>query len=105
MAVSSGLAVGYQPTVYRTVAASTNLKTVSGIPARCACKLIITNAHATAAHTAIFTGPDAVNVTVTVPFMSVVELAGNFSTVGAFSDALVTCVAGWCDDGSVVPNA
>lgn len=104
MSVSSGFAPGYVPTVYRTVAASTDLKAVTGAPKRCAARLIITNAHASAAHTVVFTGPDATNVTITVPFMTTVELSGVFSTTGAFSDALVTCVAGWFDDGSVQVN-
>lgn len=101
MSVSSGLAPGYVPNIYRTVVASTDLKTVSGAPKRCAARLIITNAHATTEQTAVFTGPDTTNVTLTVPAMSTVEVTGSFSTTGAFSDAKVTCVAGWIDDGSV----
>jgi hypothetical protein len=100
MSVASGLASGYSPNVYRTVAASTDLKTVSGAPQRCAARLLITNANA-AVQTAIFTGPDAVNVTIAIPTMTTIEIHGVFSTTGAFSDALVTCVAGWIDDGSV----
>lgn len=99
MSVASGLSPGFNPTVYRTVTASTDLKTVSGAPKRCAALLLFTNAD-TAEQTAVFTGPDATNVTVTVPTQSTVQLIGNFSSVGALGTT-VTCVAGWIDDGSV----
>lgn len=104
MSVMSGLSPGLNPTVYRTVTGSTDLKTVlGGLPARCAAQVTFTNAHGTNAETAVFTGPDATNVTLTVPAMTAVTLYGNFSTLGALG-ADITCVVGWIDDGSVKLN-
>ncbi len=99
MAVASGLASGYTPTLYRTVAASTSLLAVSGAPKRCAAMLIFTNPE-TSSGTAVFQGPDAVNVTATIPAASTYEVRGNFAALGAFGTN-VTCVVGWVDDGSV----
>ena len=102
--VTGGLARGYYPNVYRTHAASTDLKAVSGLPKRCACTLTFTNSHDTDHETAVFEGPDGVDVTLTVPAQGSITLYGDFSATGALG-ADVTCVAGWVDDGSVQLNA
>jgi len=103
MSVASGYTFESHPTVYRTVVASTDLKTVSGAPKRCAARLIFTNVDA-AQQSVVFTGPDGVNVTLVIPIQSTVDIDGSFSTTGAFG-ANVTCVAGWLDNGSIQPNA
>jgi hypothetical protein len=91
------------PNVHRTVAGATNLKAVSGVPNRCAAFVVFTNGHATNAETAVFTGPDGVNVTVTLSAMSMSPPFAEVSTLGTLG-ADVTCVAGWIDDGSVPLN-
>ena len=104
MSTASGSDGWKPPNVWRTVAASTNLTTVSGIPKRRAAVIIFENNNV-AVQTAVFTGDDGVNVTVSVPLQSVYPpLYGDFETVGALG-ATVTCVAGWIDDGSVQLNA
>lgn len=73
------------------------------MPKRCACFLSFTNSNDTEHETAVFEGPDGVDVTLTVPAQGNVQLFGDFSSTGAFG-ADVTCVAGWIDDGSVQLN-
>lgn len=91
------------PSVYRAVTESTTLTTVSGVTGRNACMLIFANSTATAA-TAVFTGEDAANATVTVPPESAYPpLRGSFATVGALGTG-ITCLAGWIDDGTIEKN-
>lgn len=91
------------PNVYRTVPATTTL--ASGIgsvvpsPLRNAAFLLFMNADEAAQQTAVFTGDDDEDVTVTVPADGVIELRGNFKTVGALGTG-VTCVAGWIKEGT-----
>jgi hypothetical protein len=100
MAEHSGAERG-APRVYRTVAASTTLASGVGTvdaPLRNASFLLFMNPTATAA-TAVFTGPDDEDVTVSVPAQGSIPLDGNFKTVGALGTG-VTCVAGWIPLGT-----
>lgn len=90
--------------VRRNVTSSTTLTSVSSAPARRASTLLFMCADEAAEATAIFTGDDGTNVTVTIPASGLVELEGDFETVGTLA-AGVTCIAGWVDDGSVIRNA
>ena len=99
-----------EPTVYKNVTAG-DLRTVSGAPARCAARLIFMNGEADDAttpvspQTAVFQGPDAVNVTVTLPVTSgPFPLDGHFAVLGTLG-ADVTVIAGWIDDGAFPKNA
>ncbi len=102
--ITGGLLQGNYPNVYRTHAASTDLKTVSKMPKRCACFLSFQNADETAEQTAVFVGPDGADVTVTIPASGSVQIYGDFSATGAFGTG-VTCLAGWIDSGTVPLNA
>lgn len=88
--------------VRRNVTAG-SLLSVSGAPKRRASTLLFMNANA-AEQTAVFSGDDAVDVTVTVPLQSSIELCGDFETLGALGTD-VTVIAGWVDDGAVQRNA
>ena len=99
MAQANSGATGSTPTVYRTMTAGSLTAGSSTVPARCAIKLIVTNANASAAETAVFQGPDATNVTLTVPASSSIELCGQFAVLGTLG-ANITVVAGWLDDGA-----
>jgi hypothetical protein len=99
--ITGGLVPNWGPNVYRTVTAG-DLKTVSGMPKRCACYLCITNTDA-ATQTAVFQGPDTVNVTKTLPSGGESTFYGDFSVLGTLGSN-VTVVAGWIDDASVPPN-
>lgn len=100
---ASGLIGGYHPNTHRVVAASTSLLTVVGAPPRNAGWVRITNANA-AAQTAVLVGADGVSVTHTILPVDYIEMHGEFSATGAFSDALVTAVFGWLNDGSMIRN-
>lgn len=100
--ITGGLIPNWGPNVFRTVTTG-DLKTVSGAPKRCACFLNFTNTDA-AEQTAVFTGPDGVDVTKTLPPGGDIPYYGDFSTLGATGTG-VTVVAGWIDDGSVRLNA
>lgn len=96
--------------VRRNVTSGTTLTSVSGAPARRASTLLFMNAAddggeppVPIAADAVFAGDDGVDVTVTVPAESSLELCGDFETVGTL-DTGVTCIAGWVDDGSVARN-
>jgi hypothetical protein len=89
--------------VRRTVAASTNLTTIQGLPPRRASQLAITNANDAAAETAVFDGADGVDVTLTVAALTTVVLDGDFASLGALGTN-VTVVVGWVDDGTLPPN-
>lgn len=92
-----GLIPNWGPNVYRTVTAG-DLKAVgTSVPKRCACFLNFTNTDV-AAQTAVFQGPDAVNVTKTIPPGGDITYYGDFSVLGTLG-ANVTVVAGWVDDG------
>lgn len=99
--ITGGLVPNWGPNVYRTVTAC-DLKTVSGMPKRCACFLNFTNTDA-AAQTAVFQGPDATNVTKTIPAGGDAVYYGDFSVLGTLGSN-VTVVAGWIDDASVQLN-
>jgi hypothetical protein len=101
--ITGGFPRGTYPNVYRTHAASTDLKTVSGAPKRCACFLSFQNSDEATEAIAVFQGPDGTDVTITVPPAGSVQVSGDFSTTGAFG-ATITCLAGWIDDGSVQSN-
>lgn len=102
MAVNSGRPWHEAPNLFRTVTAG-SLLTVSGAPQRNAAALFITNGNAAAVETAVFQGPDAVNVTITVGAASTVELDGEFTVLGTLG-ANTTVVAAWFDDGTVRKN-
>jgi hypothetical protein len=92
-----GLIPNWGPNVYRTVTTG-DLKAVgTNVPKRCACFLNFTNTDV-AAQTVVFTGPDGVNVTKTIPPGGDPVYYGDFSTLGT-TGANVTVVAGWVDDG------
>lgn len=103
MAEANSGARGDTPTVYRTVTAGSLTAGSATTPARCAVKLIISNSDESAEATAVFQGPDAVNVTVTVPASSTIELCGHFAVLGTLA-AGITVVAGWLDDGAFPKN-
>lgn len=88
--------------VRRNVTAG-SLLTVSGAPKRRASTLLFMNASETEELTAIFTGDDTAEVTVTVPLGATVELCGDFETLGTIESG-ITVIAGWVDDGSVQRN-
>jgi hypothetical protein len=98
--IQGGLIPNWGPNVYRTVTTG-DLKTVSGMPKRCACFLNFTSTDA-AAQTVVFTGPDGVNVTKTLPPGGDIAYYGDFSTLGT-TGANVTVVAGWVAD-NIIPN-
>lgn len=95
------------PNVYRTVTAG-DLRTESGVTARCACRLIVMNGEdltsATVGQTAVFQGPDAQDVTVTVGAGQTLELCGHFAVLGTLGSD-ITVIAGWIDDGTFEKNA
>jgi hypothetical protein len=100
--IQGGLVPNWGPNVYRTVTTG-DLKTVSGVPKRCACFLNFTNTDS-AAQTVVFQGGDSVNVTKTLPPGADILYYGDFSTLGTTGTG-VTVVAGWVDDASVQKNA
>lgn len=88
------------PNVWLTVAESTSLVSgITGAPQRCAGSVILSNANV-AAQTAVLTGANGIDVTITLPIGAVVQVDGEWSALGAFGDT-VTAIVGWFDDGSV----
>ena len=101
----SKAAGGGRINIRRNVAASTNLATITGLPLGMrASTVLLMNSHETTAQTVVLDGGDGTDFTITVPIETYIELDGDFASVGAISDAALTVVAGWSDDGTVAKN-
>jgi hypothetical protein len=63
----------------------------------------VTNGNA-AAQSAILVGADGVSVSHQILPLDYIEMYGEWTATGAFSDVLVTAVFGWINDGSMLRN-